>query len=333
MASVKTRVEKLKARKTDRDTGQLVLREVKLAKAIITTDKSEDAIEYIKESMAPVDKKYTDQTYEECDRVKSQLAEEFKTQEIGISFDYQGSVTNDTHIRFYSDIDLLALTEKYIGIKRPLENVSPYKGNPIEDLIQIRKVAIARLKSSYPQATVDDSGSKSIAIYGGSLRRKIDVVPSNWVDTHDYRTTSNKIHRGIEILDAKVPARVENFPFLHNYLLTERDNYCGGNLKRLIRFFKSVREDSDKDIEINSYNLTGLCYAMPVEKIRGQADLQVIYNFVQFSLQVAGDESLRNSLLVPNGQRKLFDESFSLTELGKINSEAFSLIKIALGIT
>jgi tRNA nucleotidyltransferase (CCA-adding enzyme) len=69
---------------------------------------SQREFSYLVDAMQPIDPDYTKKTFDEGERVKAMLLEHLPSQ-YQVTFDYQGSVTSDTHIRAYSDIDLLAL--------------------------------------------------------------------------------------------------------------------------------------------------------------------------------------------------------------------------------
>src|SRR5439155_26623062 len=124
--------------------------------------------------------------------------------------------TNNTHIRAHSDVDLLTVESRFYTVQPPNSPASTYHGDPVGDLRQIRKVAASKLKTAYPAAKVDETGSKAINISGGSLMRKIDVIATNWWHTVEYRREPQKYWLGIEILDNDRGVRVPNKPFLHN---------------------------------------------------------------------------------------------------------------------
>ena len=70
--------------------------------------------------MQPIDKGYTTKTYEEGDRVEAQLGKSLNAQTLAVvEFEYQGSVTNNTHIKAHSDVDLLALHAHFHTIQPP----------------------------------------------------------------------------------------------------------------------------------------------------------------------------------------------------------------------
>lgn len=70
-----------------------------------------DVVQYVKKAMCAVDENYTRKTKEAGEAAKNHLKGEL----CNVSFEYQGSVMTDTHIRGASDIDLLVLCDKFQG--------------------------------------------------------------------------------------------------------------------------------------------------------------------------------------------------------------------------
>jgi len=68
-----------------------------------------DTAKYIKAAMCEVDSTYTQITLDAGNAVKTQL----NAKQHGISYEFQGSVMTQTHIRGVSDIDLLTLTNEF----------------------------------------------------------------------------------------------------------------------------------------------------------------------------------------------------------------------------
>ena len=71
----------------------------------------DDVVKYVKHAMAAVEPEYTSKTKEAGEAVKQNLKETLQN----VSYEYQGSVMTDTHIKGASDIDLLVLSEKFYG--------------------------------------------------------------------------------------------------------------------------------------------------------------------------------------------------------------------------
>lgn len=64
-----------------------------------------DVVKYVKRAMSPVGEDYTKRTKEAGEAAKQRLRANIPN----VSFEYQGSVMTNTHIRGASDIDLLVM--------------------------------------------------------------------------------------------------------------------------------------------------------------------------------------------------------------------------------
>ena len=70
-----------------------------------------DVARYVMRAMKAVDEEYTKRSKAAGEVVKQHLKELLTN----VSYEYQGSVMTDTHIRGASDIDLLVLCDKFVG--------------------------------------------------------------------------------------------------------------------------------------------------------------------------------------------------------------------------
>lgn len=82
-----------------------------------------DHTRYILGAMRPVDAKYTKRLAEQGDRVENQLGKRLEAEYPTLEFRKQGSVSNDTHIRYFSDIDVLTIIDKFVTLERPQEEL------------------------------------------------------------------------------------------------------------------------------------------------------------------------------------------------------------------
>jgi hypothetical protein len=263
-------------------------------------------IEYTIGAMQPVDAKYTDNTYKEGDRVKNQLLK-LKEKGIPIEFEYQGSVTNNTHIKLHSDIDILTIHSGFVSLEPPQPVPNPYQGNPTNDLCKLREESYSILRSAFPEAKVDNEGAKSISLSGGSLQRKIDVVPSNWYDTVKYTQTGIKYYRGIMVLDYINKKRIVNSPFYHNKLIDDKDISCAKNYKKVVRLLKTLKADADVKINLSSYDIAALMYHMSnTEFIIGNSPLLLIDKSLIYLRSIYLRDAYRDSLSVPDESRNIF---------------------------
>lgn len=301
------RLDRLSARRIDSN-----ITTAKLLNEVYGRINQSESVKYVVGAMQPIDPEYTKNTYDQGERVCNQLKNKLSG---NCEYKYQGSVTNDTHIKAHSDIDLLVLTGKYIGLENPQKPTNPYKGNPIQDLLDLRQDAITCLTSAFPEATVDSSGSKAISIDGGSLRRKIDVVPSNWFDTNKYTETKEEMYRGVQILDAVKKIRLENTPFLHNAWIAHKDHITGGGLRKSARLMKSLKYDTES-IDLSSYDIVSIAFNIPDADLnypKGM-ELEILNACHKFCLEIKNDPYKRESLTVPDGHRKIFTEGHATLE-------------------
>lgn len=271
--------------------------------------KNEDsAVRYAIGAMQPIDPGYTKNSIEARDRVEKQLGDGYLALNLTVHFDYQGSLTNNTHIFAHSDIDLLTIDARFEVIQPPNQPAHIYQGDSIQDLKQLRTRAATILRTAFPAATVDETGSKAINISGGSLRRKIDVIASARWNTVEYVRDGNKTWRGIVILDNEKGEKIPNKPFLHNKRIDDRDTLTNGGLRKLTRLLKSLKYDSDEKIDISSYDIVSIVFNMPEENLRfsrGQ-DMILVKNCQTYLHELLVSDTARNSIDTPNGMRKVF---------------------------
>jgi hypothetical protein len=272
-----------------------------------------DSVKYVIGAMQPIDPEYTKNTYVQAERVSNQLSNRLVE---SCEYKYQGSVTNDTHIKAKSDIDLLVLIGKFFTLEQPQTPKSPYKGNPLQDLLNLRSDVESSLAAAFPKAEIDCSGSKSITVEGGSLTRTVDVVPSNWYETNKYAETQNEIYRGVQILDTSVPTRLANTPFLHNAWIEHKDDNTAGGLRKAARLMKSLKYDSES-IDLSSYDIVSLAFNMQDTSLSHPkgSELLLLSSCLDFCHEVKNNSVFRSSLMVPDGHRRIFAEGHA-TENG-----------------
>lgn len=217
-------------------------------------------------AMQAVDAAYTQKSKDEAERVAQQLRSGLS---VSVETRLQGSVPLDVHIRGVSDVDLLVLDTSFytydvLGAKAQLGGyIYPSSKTSLGVLQALRSEAETLLKTRFWGAKVDCTGSKCIALSGGSLVRPVDVVPSHWHDTPAYQRSFAEADRGVTILDKSVPAPRENLPFTHIARIHQRDVEVYGGLKKAIRLIKNLKSDAEHQILVNklpSFDIAGLLY-------------------------------------------------------------------------
>ncbi|MBO9722985.1 MAG: hypothetical protein J7530_01285 [Novosphingobium sp.] len=214
-------------------------------------------------AMQEVGPAYTQISLDTAERVGNQLKNNLA---IPVSFRIQGSVRLNVHIRGVSDVDLLALDDRFLTYATNgcrAHTYSPSSLNSLSCLQELRGQSEKVLVAAYPKATVDCSGGKSIALSGGSLARPVDVVPSHWNDRVEYQASQQEHDRAVAILNKHVPETIINLPFLHIKLINDRDSAALGSVKKAIRLVKNVKNDAEHAVvasKLSSFDIAALMY-------------------------------------------------------------------------
>lgn len=255
-----------------------------------------DLVKYINQSAEEVDKRYTEISYEEGERIKNSLDKVLDN----IDFEYQGSVSNNTHIRATSDLDLLVILRPY--------------DVPNENLLQLKDNCHSNIKTNFPKVNIE-RGAKSLKLTGGSLRRDIDVVPSCWNE-------KTKPKKGIAILNEEENSQVINTPFYHNQLLNQKDEHCKFFYKKAIRLIKNLKADieeqENKELKISSYEITALIYHISDDKFSTlKQNTELVPMLVKEFNLLLSREDLKE-LEVPDGSRKIIKNKETIISLQEL---------------
>lgn len=293
-------------------------------------------VKYTIGAMAAVDSQSTKVSIDEGNRVADSLVKSLLNQGESVSKRLQGSVALDVHIKGHSDVDMLIVITNPVNIELPTVNPDVYfPSTDSRDLVNIAKDV--RLKSerilpaNFPTAMVNCNGNKSIALEGGSLKRKVDIVPAVWFDSIKYQRSGQESDRGIKIYNKADHCLILNYPFTHIKMINNRDLQYSGNLRCVIRLLKNVIADMPDykkraAKKLSSYDLAAIAYHMGadlnvpqymrlslVEKTRSHLDLLNSY------------KAYRDTLDVPDGSRKIFDMDEKSIALEVLKSEIADL--------
>lgn len=300
------------------------------------------AIKYVIGAMAPVSTESTRISKDEGERVATTLIDLLKTSGINAEKRMQGSVALDIHIEGHSDVDMLIIKSGVITVERPTLPGKYYSDasdtRPMVDIVkELRLQSELKLKSRYHAANVDTTGNKSISLSGGSLKRKVDIVPSSWHDTHDYQRTYQEHFRAVNVYDKSKHELIENKPFLHIKKVNDRDLVYDGNLKKVARLMKNIIADmpqykKDKAKKLTSYDIAGIAYAMDGDlSCSRHLPLVLLERLKSNLLILAYLDEPRNSLMVPDETRKIFnsDEKIEAVKIlyNEVNDLAESIQK------
>lgn len=239
-----------------------------------------DVTRYVTLAMKGVDPLYTRKSKEAGEKVKSHLLKELDN----VEYEYQGSVMTDTHIKGNSDIDLLVISTKFYTFDR--EGIKDLVDDPIKrrnlNFIQIDKLKKELSGSSYygaledlrhnriqSESTLKDvydicdcTHPKAIKIKNKTLNRDVDIVIANWYDdSSSVLNDKKKEYRGIQVYDKDNNSKCSpDYPFLSIYRINEKSANTNGRLKKMIRFLKNIKVDSNFDIQLSSFDINAICY-------------------------------------------------------------------------
>ena len=286
-------------------------------------------------AMQAVGKKYTEVSEQTGERVANQLRDRFAKVGIEAEFKLQGSVPLDVHIKRVSDVDVLAITKEFFtynntgakALRRGYTNPSQRTSGGV--LSTLRQHVESDLDAAFPAATVDKSGAKAVKVSGGSLPRAVDVVPAHWYDTKEYQASGRQADRAVTIYNKKTGETIDNLPFLHIERIGNRCDSINGGLRKAIRLCKNVKADSDRDIQLSSYDIAAIMYHADMNVLRmGQySDLAVLAETQRHLDALYMDQVAAGALWVPDGSRLIFDASEKRTSLLWLSLEMDDLLK------
>jgi hypothetical protein len=284
------------------------------------------ATRYALESMQPMLQAYTANTFKASDKVQSNL--EKGLEELGhhVKFKHQGSTMMDTSIKFHSDIDLLVITDKFITVENPQIVQNPYRGNPLQDLKDLRKVSFSILNKIYKE--VDNANSKAIKVHPTNPKRKVDVVIANWFNSNLYAQGHGDIYRGINFLDRDDNKRIECYPFLHIENVNDKGDRVNHGLHKLIRLLKNIKADTESKINLSSFEITSLLYDISEYSLNKSNTKQLLLlKEAQFQLdRLIKDSVYRNNLVSPNSKEYVFKNKSKVNDLKRMKNEVDTLI-------
>jgi len=285
-----------------------------------------NALEYVKRSMQGVAKEYTDRSIEAGTAVKNHLKEVL----FSVDYEYQGSVMTNTHIKGNSDIDLLVLCDKFYyadnsGVENKYSNAvslyqltdfqinrlkghinsGNYSGNSSQDLANIRMKSENKMQATY--YICDTTKPKCIAVTNQNLHRDVDIVVAAWHKTYEGIRDGVSKKNSIRVYDKDHDdvGRVES-PFVSIDRINTKDSSVNGRLKKMIRFVKTLKYDSQKLIDLSSFEINAICYNIDTFKYSGKAFYDLVPVVAQEFAKIVTNASYRDSIMSVDGSESVF---------------------------
>ncbi|KHS86610.1 hypothetical protein ACI51Z_08350 [Pectobacterium carotovorum] len=287
---------------------------------------ADSATRYAIGAMQSVDTRYTEICIETAKRIENQLSNKLTNLGYTLEFELQGSVPLDIHIKGFSDVDILVIDQEMLRYARDGIRASSYTPTTKDSVSILRCLRIdskRELELAFPKTFVDDSGSKSLRITGGSLQREVDVVPAIWWDTVQYQQTMEDSDRGVAILDIVKNDHIYNSPFVHIKRIREKCDASNGGLRKSIRLLKNIKADSEAEgqiIDISSYDIASIMYHADAKNLSHNEyyELAVLGETQRWLNSLLNNKDHASQLEVPNGTRKIFENTSQFIELKKL---------------
>lgn len=280
---------------------------------------------FVKLAMSAVDDSYTLRSKQAGNNAKDWLMAE----QHNVDYAVQGSVMTNTHIKGYSDIDLLTFCTKFYGseinivrnilrtpnnyswrevdILRNFEqNFEPYTGSCLQDLRDLRLENERILSKHY--SICDTSKAKSIRIKNQNLNMDVDVVTANKHESIQYilKDYDDK-YLGVRIYDKEKNCQLDvDYPFLRIQLMNNRGIETGDRFKKMIRFLKNVRSQADTKIDLTSFEINSICYDIPTWKYSAAYYLQLVNIVYEKIFSICTNQMEANRLKSVDGAEYVF---------------------------
>jgi len=287
------------------------------------------SIRYSIGAMQAVDQRYTEIGIETAKRIENQLKTRLTNHGLATEYKLQGSVPLDIHIKGVSDVDLLVIHKNHY---RSEDCTTLLRSEDIKVLQQLRNSSFYELKQAYPAVKIDNTGGKCISLTGGSLPRDVDVVPSHWVETNEYKNKGSEYLRGINVLDKNIPTTFLNLPFSHIYWIKLICQYLTeGSLRKSIRLCKTIKADlidEGSKITLSSYDLASVMYHANKDNLKNSKNhsLGIVLETQRFLDYLYHNPNYAKSLDTPDGTRKIFDSADKLTSLTTLSIALDNLV-------
>ena len=100
----------------------------------------------------------------------------------------------------------------------------------------------------------------------------------------------------------------------------------------LIRLLKTIKVDSDKNIDFSSYDISSIVYRMPNEffQFNIKNPIEIMKNLFNWMMTInVNYQNIRNQLKVVDDSRLIFDKDEKIKEFGKLYYEVINIMSKA----
>lgn len=304
-----------------------------------------DVAKYVKLAMNEVAPVYTQKTLNAGENAMYHLSRELS---YDVDFRYQGSVMTRTHIQGVSDIDLVTISKRFNDtdytrarnyvesnpysydtrvqrVRDWVNNFSSYRGDANEDLKLLRIDSERVLKSHY--SICNTANPKAIRVTNQHFHRDVDVVIASWHDSLEYIASSDETYKGIYIYDKERNMRLgPDFPFLSIDRINSRSADTGGRLKKMIRFLKNIKADSEQFINLSSFDINAICYNISIDDYKDSHYLDLVRVLWLKLWHLCNNDSEMDKLKSVDGSEYIFEYNNTKKEnLKRLEREVWNI--------
>lgn len=305
------KLENLKGRRFDEARKETIL-----SNAYASTNYPE-SVKYALESMVEIDPSYAYKVYSISKKIHEKLAKALKKRGYHADYRYQGELKTYSNILLYGDVELMV-------IKKEVSN------KPHLDVQRLAMELLDILRSDSDFKSIDYSDKTRIRITAVKPTCEIDILPSVWVDSIEYKQTKNEIYRGIAEFDFKKRKVKKYLPFLNIARVNARDRDTGGTYKALSRLLKTLRADADSPIDLKDSDINAILYSLGKEKLKidHKYILSQLPKVEKLLEKVSTDVSIFQSVASPSGKDRTFSGHHEKQEeVAKLKAELSKLIE------
>ncbi|MEM6641994.1 MAG: hypothetical protein AAF616_03360 [Bacteroidota bacterium] len=304
------RLENLKARRFDEARKEPVLSDS------FTTTGYPESVTYALESMVEIDPAYAYKVYAISRRIHEKLTKALRKRGYYVDYRYQGELKTYSNILLYGDVELIV-------IKRDVND------KPHLDVQRLAMELLEILRGDPEYRSIDYSDKTRIRITAMKPTCEIDILPSMWVDSLEYKQTKNEIYRGISEFDFKNKRIKKYLPFLNIARINARDQHTSGIFKCLSRLLKTLRADSEIRIDLKDSEINAVLYSLEEKSLQiDQKHILALLPKVEKQLGFfATDRAAFEKLLSPSGKDRIFKgRPDKQQELGNLKDQLALLV-------
>ena len=305
------RIENLKSRRYDE-----ALKEPVLSEAFSKTDYP-DSVKYALESMVEIDPAYAYKVFAISRKIHEKLTKALKKRGYYVDYRYQGELKTYSNILLYGDVELIVI-KKEVADK------------PHLDVQRLAMELLEILRGDPEFKSIDYSDKTRIRITAQKPTCEIDILPSVWVDSVEFKQTKNEIYRGIAEFDFKTKRVKKYLPFLNIARINSRDSHTRGNFKCLSRLLKTLTADNHERIDLKDSEINAMLYALGDEKLKTEHShlLAQLPRVEKMLDKIHSEKEIFQGVPSPSGKDRVFNgKPEKQAEVGKLKDSLSELIE------